>query len=99
MKRYTRRTVVERDAFAAELAQIRRRGFAVNRGEWEDGVGAIAAPVFDARGEAVASIGIILPVVRLSSAKASQMAGWTVAAAAEVSRRLGHQEQPRRRIG
>lgn len=95
MKRYTRRTVVERDAFAAELVQIRRRGFAVNRGEWEDGVGAIAAPVFDARGEAVASIGIILPVIRLGAAKVNQMAGWTVAAAAEVSRRLGHREEPR----
>jgi DNA-binding IclR family transcriptional regulator len=100
MKRYTRRTVVGRDAFAAEIAQIRRRGYAVNRGEWEDGVGAIAAPVLDARGEPVASIGIILPAIRLSAAKASQMAAWTVAAAAEVSRRLGHQEEPRaKRIG
>jgi len=97
MKRYTRRTVVGKDAFAAELDEIRRRGFAVNRGEWEDGVGAIAAPVFDAHGEAVASIGIILPVIRLTAAKVSQMAGLTVAAAAEVSRRLGHQEQPRAR--
>jgi DNA-binding IclR family transcriptional regulator len=95
MKRYTRRTVVGKDALAAELAQIRRRGFAVNRGEWEDGVGAIAAPVFDASGEAVASIGIILPVIRLTPAKVTQMSDLTVAAAAEVSRRLGHQEQPR----
>jgi IclR family KDG regulon transcriptional repressor len=97
MKRYTRRTVVGKDAFATELAQIRRRGYAINRGEWEDGVGAIAAPVFDAHGEPVASVGIILPVIRLSAAKVSQMASLTMAAAAEVSRRLGHHEQPRAR--
>lgn len=74
----------------AEFAQIRRRGYAVNRGEWEQAVGAIAAPVFDARSDVVASIGIILPSHRLTAAKAAQMGTWTAAAAAEISRKLGY---------
>jgi len=73
----------------AEFEQIRRRGYAVNRGEWEQAVGAIAAPVFDAQSDVVASIGIILPSHRLTAAKATQMGTWTAAAAAEISRRLG----------
>lgn len=73
-----------------EFEQIRRRGYAVNRGEWEQAVGAIAAPVFDAQGDVVASIGIILPSHRLTAAKATQMGTWTAAAAAEISRKLGH---------
>jgi IclR family KDG regulon transcriptional repressor len=75
---------------AAQLEQIRRRGYAVNRGEWEEAVGAIAAPIFGAEGEVAASIGIILPSHRLTAAKAAQMGAWTAAAAAEISRKLGH---------
>jgi DNA-binding IclR family transcriptional regulator len=78
-------------SLSAELDQIRRRGYAVNRGEWEQAVGAIAAPVFDGQGDVIASIGIILPSHRLTAAKAGQMGLWTAAAAAEISRRLGHQ--------
>jgi IclR family transcriptional regulator, KDG regulon repressor len=73
-----------------EFEQIRRRGYAVNRGEWEQAVGAIAAPVFDAERDVVGSIGIILPSHRLSAAKATQMGTWTAAAAAEISRKLGY---------
>jgi DNA-binding IclR family transcriptional regulator len=78
------------DVFTSEMEQIRRRGYAVNRGEWEEDVGAIAAPVFDARGEVQASIGVILPSHRLTPAKATQMGGWIKSAAAELSRKLGH---------
>lgn len=73
-----------------EFEQIRRRGYAVNRGEWERAVGAIAAPVFDAQGDVVASLGIILPAHRLTAAKATQMGRWTAAAATEISRKLGY---------
>lgn len=73
-----------------EFEQIRKRGYTVNRGEWEAGVGAIAAPVFDADGAVVASIGIILPLTRLTAAKAAQYGAWSMEAAAEISRKLGH---------
>lgn len=74
----------------AEFERIRRRGYAINRGEWEQSVGAMAAPVFDAQGEVIASIGIILPAHRLSAARAAQMGPWIAASAAEISRQLGH---------
>lgn len=80
----------QRKLLQAEFEQIRRRGYAVNRGEWEQAVGAIAAPVLDSQGDVVASIGIILPSHRLTAAKATQMGTWTAAAAAEISRKLGY---------
>jgi DNA-binding IclR family transcriptional regulator len=73
-----------------ELERIRRRGYAINRGDWEQSVGAIAAPVFDAQGDVIASIGIILPSHRLTAARAAQMGPWIAASAAEVSHKLGH---------
>jgi IclR family transcriptional regulator, KDG regulon repressor len=89
-QRAVARDAFRRQAFIAELEQIRRRGHAINRGEWEKSVGAIAAPIFDAQGDAVASIGIILPAHRLTAAKAAQMGSWSASAAAEISRKLGH---------
>jgi IclR family KDG regulon transcriptional repressor len=76
--------------FAAEFKQIRKRGFAVNRGEWEEGVGAIAAPIFDGRGDVLASIGVVLPSTRFTTAKATEMGRIVVGVAAEISRKLGY---------
>jgi IclR family transcriptional regulator, KDG regulon repressor len=80
----------DRESLVVELKQIRKRGYAVNRDEWEQGVGAIAAPLFDGHGEAIASIGIIFPSSRFSQTKATQMGALTLRAAAEISRKLGH---------
>jgi DNA-binding IclR family transcriptional regulator len=88
-RRYTEHTVVG-EAFAREMEHIRRRGYAVNRGEWSEDVGAVAAPVFDAYGTAIGSVGLILPLQRLTAAKALQMGAWLTAAAGEISARLGH---------
>ena len=89
-RRYTSQTVIGKDAFEKEVQRIRQRGYAINRGEWEAEIGAVAAPVFDADGQVVASIGVIMPLNRFPASKATQLGTWTSAAAAEVSRQLGY---------
>jgi IclR family KDG regulon transcriptional repressor len=89
-KRYTKNTVVGSDAFVKELEQIRKRGYAVNHGEWSDDVGGVAAPVFDAQGHAIGSLGIILPMNRFTPAKALQLGSWATAAASAISAKLGY---------
>ncbi|MCC6890466.1 MAG: IclR family transcriptional regulator [Hyphomicrobiales bacterium] len=100
-RRYTPQTVVDTQAFARDMQRIRQRGYAINRGEWEAGVGGVAAPIFDAEGQAVASIGIILPLARFPLAKAAPLGALTRAAAADISRQLGHRGEPEalQRIG
>jgi len=101
-RQYTKNTVVGADAFAKELAQIRKRGYAVNRGEWSEDVAAVASPLFDAHGIAIGSVGIILPLNRLTAAKTVQMGAWTTAAAAAISAKLGHHvvdERTMKRVG
>jgi len=80
---------LDAQALAKDLSQVRKLGYAINRGERDQDVGAIAAPLFDAEGAAVGSIGIILPAHRLTAAKTSQMGAWASAAAASISQRLG----------
>lgn len=81
-------------ALKREFEQVRKRGYAINRGEWEADVAALAAPIFDAHGAAVASIGATLPMSRLTAQKDTQLATLITGAAAQISSRMGHAPSP-----
>lgn len=55
---YTARTITDRERLQREAEQARARGWAEARGEREDDLHAIAAPVLDGRDELVAVIGV-----------------------------------------
>ena len=59
----TTRTSVEE--LVRHTAEIRRLGFAVNRGEWREGVWGVAAPIFGRRHELVAALGVTGPRDRI----------------------------------
>lgn len=54
----TSRTITSRTALAKELATVRQRGFAENRGESQVGMCSVAAPVRDPLGRVVASVSV-----------------------------------------
>jgi DNA-binding IclR family transcriptional regulator len=64
LKEYTPRTITQRAALAVELDLVRERGYAVNFGEREEDLHAIAAPVWGTRSELAAIIGVQGPSVR-----------------------------------
>jgi IclR family acetate operon transcriptional repressor len=66
LKAYTKRTVTNRERLAAELDRVRRVGFAEASGEREEHLNAIAAPVFGARGELAAIMGVQGPALRFN---------------------------------
>lgn len=86
---FTPNTLTTLDALRDELRQIRRQGFAVNNGEWRDSVCGVAAPVFGMGDRAIAAIGISGPASRLSPARLHDLSGEIMAAARELTRRLG----------
>jgi len=65
-QRFTRNTVIERAAFDKELAKVRRQGYAINRGEWRDGVCAVAIPLTDHNGKVSAGLSLTMPTARFS---------------------------------
>jgi DNA-binding IclR family transcriptional regulator len=65
LERLTKRTITDPDALEDELAAVRKRGFAVARGELEDGLQGLAVPVFE-DGRCVAALCISGPEYRLS---------------------------------
>jgi DNA-binding IclR family transcriptional regulator len=65
LERYTPRTIISRDALAAELAAVRGHGYATAVAELEEGLVAVAAPVFDPAGTCVAALSITGPEYRM----------------------------------
>lgn len=82
-------TVHESAAFLRQIRQIRKRGYAVSRGERRDDIWGIAAPIFDARGLVIAAIGVSAPASRLHARKIRAIAGLVMDAASEISHALG----------
>jgi len=64
-RRHTKRTIVNPEAFRAELAETRERGYAIEREELEEGVSCIAAPIRGRDGIAIAAISVPGPTARI----------------------------------
>lgn len=58
LRPHTARTVIDRDALRAELANVRRQGWAIVDDELEEGLHAIAAPVRFRGGHTVAAVNV-----------------------------------------
>lgn len=89
LQRYTEHTVVDPSELRAQLADVRRRGYASTHDEYEIGLAAVAAPIRDADGEVVATVSVSGPTFRLTPTAVPDMAVHVMAAAAEISERNG----------
>jgi DNA-binding IclR family transcriptional regulator len=69
---------------AADLAAVRRRGWAQSVGEREAGVASVSAPVRDASGQVVAAISVSGPIDRIGRQPGRRFAPAVVAAAREL---------------
>jgi len=79
-------------SLARTLAEVRRRGWAENRDEWQPGLSAVAAPVF--LGERMlAAVAVAAPSARLPRAEVPRVARRVADAAARVAARLGGAER------
>lgn len=91
LPRLTASTLVSREAVLADLDQIRQQGYAVARDELEVGLTAVAAPVRDSAGDVIASLSVSGPTFRIED-RLPLLVAEVVAAADDVSRRLGHRQ-------
>lgn len=61
LPRFTVNTITDLNALKTELAQIRKKGYAIDNEEIEEGLKCAAAPVRDSEGKVVAAISISVP--------------------------------------
>jgi DNA-binding IclR family transcriptional regulator len=93
LPRRTARTLTEIEPLLARLAEIRRRGYAIDDGEAEDGLVGIAAPVRGNTDQVVAALAIAGPRQRLSPGRWPDLGPAVMEAAAEISAALGNQRR------
>jgi DNA-binding IclR family transcriptional regulator len=74
---------------ARDLAQIRKRGFAISKSELIQGAVAVSAPFFNGSGEVVGCLSVFGPSVRLSDEQISTLAPLLTHEALEISQALG----------
>lgn len=87
---FTSSTLTSWRVLQPELASVRCVGYAVDRGEREEGVLCVAAPVFDHNGRPCAAISVSGPSTRMDG-KVAALGGAAKAAAAVLSAKLGHE--------
>ena len=68
-------TIVTMPLLKDELRKVVRAGYAINRGEWREGVGGLAVALFNNLDQPVAAVGISGPLDRLSAADEAAGAG------------------------
>jgi DNA-binding IclR family transcriptional regulator len=87
---FTSRTITSIDALRAELKNIRKDGWGSNTGELEEGLNAVAVPVFDATGNCRAALSVSGPSYRVSPDRFAHLADSCNQAARLVGFRLGY---------
>lgn len=90
MARRTEHTITDVDALLGELERARERGYTVDRGENEEGVSCVGAPVRDYRGSTIAAVSVSGYSRSLAAEEFANVGTRVTAAAGEISRRLGY---------
>jgi IclR family transcriptional regulator, acetate operon repressor len=90
-------TVTDPAALSQELAEVRRRGWALAWEELEVGLAAVAAPVRGPDGAVVGALSVSGPTARLTRERIPGVASHVVEQATSLSQLLGHTHSPVRR--
>lgn len=86
----TPKTLTDKAVIGRLLQKIRLQGYALDDEESEVGMRGVAAPIFDASGQAVASVGVVGPVQRFTAPRQRALAALVMSTAEAISRHLGH---------
>jgi DNA-binding IclR family transcriptional regulator len=90
LESFTDRTTTGPESLRRELGHTLARGYAVEDREYDPDTRALAAPVFDETGEAVAALAIVAPTADLPADRYSELGAAVMGAAGELSGALGY---------
>jgi DNA-binding IclR family transcriptional regulator len=88
LRRFTARTLTDKDQWRARLREIRANGYAISRGELDEGIMGIAAPVLQPDGTAAAAISVAAVRFRVPDSEVPRITEAVCAAADQISDRL-----------
>jgi IclR family transcriptional regulator, KDG regulon repressor len=89
LERLTEHTLTTLEALEDDFERIRRRGYAVDNEEHEEGVGCVAVAVLDHSGRPCAAVSVSGPSARILGENAARLGSLLVEHAAQMSDSLG----------
>ncbi|RLE08759.1 IclR family transcriptional regulator, partial [Candidatus Aerophobetes bacterium] len=92
LERFTENTITDPEVLKQELKEIRKRGYAIDNMEHEEGIRCVGAPIRNHRGEVFAAISVSGPSQRFSLSRIEVMAKLVIKAAKEISKKMGYRE-------
>lgn len=88
LPRYTANTITDPQVLRERLTQIRADGFAISRGEVNEELVSISAPIFSSDQTVAAVLNLAAPATRMPPEAADKMVAFVMAAAHSISRLL-----------
>jgi DNA-binding IclR family transcriptional regulator len=98
LEKFTPATMTDPDQIEEALQKIRKDGYAVSKGEREEGAFSLAAPVRDGKKQVIASLALSGPTFRLSEEKHGKMVADLRAAAGEISLAIERVEKKKGKV-
>lgn len=90
MPSFTAKTTTDPERLFQELVETRKRGYALDNGEHEEGVYCIGAPIFNHQGRGIAACSISGVDPEIVGGKRLELSTLVTNTAHEISRRMGH---------
>jgi DNA-binding IclR family transcriptional regulator len=92
LTKYTENTITSPEELRKQLDTFRNQGYAVDYEEYEVGICAMAAPIFNRGGKVIAAIGCPSPTSRMTSERIIEIAEAFKKAGQAISRRMGYDQ-------
>jgi DNA-binding IclR family transcriptional regulator len=89
-ERFTHRTIASAEALRTEMEKTRRRGYAVDDEELEEGLRCIAVPLLDAQRQPVAAVSISGPSFRVTAQKLPSIANHLLQCVRGIAMDMGY---------
>jgi len=98
LRKFTPKTIVDRDALLREIEETRRKGIAYDDGEFDAEIRCVAVPVHDFAGRVAGAVGISGAVWRLSLQSLQDKSQQVREAAKAISAQLGYNPKKAPRV-
>lgn len=94
LEKFTSKTIINPAKLKKELALVKKKGYAINRGETEPEVAAIAAPIFNYENKVESALAIVGPIQRFSEERETAILENLFKASSKISTLLGAPPRP-----
>jgi DNA-binding IclR family transcriptional regulator len=88
LKRYTSKTIIDPASLLDRLQKIKKQGYVLSVEELHKGVSSISAPIYNLKGNVIASVTIAGPVQRMNNNMTSNLIKSVIQSANEISQLL-----------